>query len=287
MRVVIVGSSGYIAGFLLRELEKAEKPAGVFRIDRHPGADAFFDLWEAEKFDYAQLRRGDLIVFTAGISAPDTCAEHFEESWEINVTGTCYFIQRAMEKGCKVLFFSSDAVFGDNPHKIFTEVSATAPTTPYGKMKKAVEDAFFGKASFKSIRLSYVASARDKFISYCFQCMRKGKKAEIFHPFYRNVIGVSDVVRVVRFMMLHWEEYEPGCLNVAGRELVSRIRMADEINRLFDNRLDYDIVFPDKHFFVNRPKITQMRSLYSDAYNIMPDNAFTEKMTKELEGIKL
>lgn len=284
MNVAIVGSSGYIAGFLLKRFEQEESIQKVLKIDQNENADAYLNLLEAEKFNYDQLNDIDLIVFTAAISGPDKCATDFDFCWKINVDGTKHFINKAMGRNCKVLFFSSDAVFGDIPGEIYTEDSETKAETPYGRMKKAVEDEFKNDPNFKAIRLSYVASAKDRFISYCLFCMEKGDVADIFHPFYRNVIVVSDVVDVVVWFSKHWDEYPSFVLNVAGKELVSRVRMADELNRLFDNKLKYTISTPGEDFYNNRPKITQMKSLYLNRYSILEDNTFTEKIKIEFGG---
>ena len=284
MNVAIVGSSGYIAGFLLKRFEKEKEIARILKLDQNENADAYLNLLEAEKFNYDQLNNIDFIVFTAAISGPDRCATDFDFCWKINVEGTKHFIKEAIARKCKVLFFSSDAVFGDIPGKIYTEESETRAETPYGRMKKAVEDEFKDSSLFKAIRLSYVASAKDRFISYCLSCMEKGETAEIFHPFYRNVIVVSDVVDVVVWFSKHWDEYPSFVLNVAGKELVSRVRMADELNRLFENKLKYTISTPNEDFYNNRPKITQMISLFINKYQILEDNTFTEKIKKEFGG---
>ena len=63
--------------------------------------------------------------------------------------------------------------------------------------------------------------------------------------------------------------------------------MADELNRHLDNRLKYAITMPDNEFFNNRPRITQMKSLYMQKYGIVLDNTFTEKIAKELEEVNL
>ncbi len=186
-----------------------------------------------------------------------------------------------------MLFFSSDAVFGDIPGQIYNEESETKAKTPYGCMKKAVEDEFKIVSCFKAIRLSYVASAKDRFISYCLSCIKSGKIADIYHPFYRNVIVVSDVVNTVVWFIQHWDEYKPFVLNVAGRELVSRIRIADELNRHLGGKLNYIISTPEDNFYKNRPKITQMESLYMKQYNILEDNTFTEKIKRELVDLNL
>lgn len=287
MNVAIIGSSGYIAGFLIKKLEEESFITNIVKIDQNDSADIFLDLQEAGKFDYTVLDNVNYIIFTAAISGPDKCAIDFDFCWNINVVGTTYFIKEAVSRGCKVLFFSSDAVFGDIPGMTYDENSETKAETPYGRMKKAVEDEFKFNLNFKAIRLAYVISAKDRFISYCLSCIENGDVADIFHPFYRNVIAVSDVISVVIWFLQHWEEYEPFVLDVAGRELVSRVRMADEINRYFDNKLKYKISSPGDEFYKHRPQITQMKSLYMQQYNIIEDNTFTEKIRKELADINL
>lgn len=286
MKAAIIGSCGYIAGFLIKAFEQSDTIDSVLKIDQAREADVYLNLQEAEKFDYAVLDDIDYIIFTAAISGPDKCALEFELCWSINVTGTVYFIREAIQRECRVLFFSSDAVFGDIPGAIYVESSDTKAETPYGRMKKAVEDQFKDSNYFKAIRLSYVTSAKDRFVSYCLSCIEKNEIADVFHPFYRNCITVSDVVNVVMWFLEHWEEYLPVFLNVAGKELVSRVRIADEINRILKNKLKYTISCPDENFYQNRPKITQMKSIYMQKYRILSDDTFTEKIQKELEEIK-
>lgn len=283
MRVALVGSSGYIAGFIFERLLKEPDVNSVITIDMTADANIHLNLSEAWKFEYDILDEIDYIIFTAAISGPDRCAEEFDNCWEVNVTGTKFFIREAIKHHCRVLFFSSDAVFGDISGEIYTEKSETQANTSYGRMKKAVEDEFKNESLFKAIRLSYVVSSKDRFMTYCFECIKNNKVAEIFHPFYRNMIVVSDVVEVVVYFARHWEEYEPTFLNVAGKELISRIRVADEINRFVGGKLRYTISVPGENFFANRPCITQMSSLYMQKYNIIPDNTFTEKIKSELE----
>ena len=288
------------------------KISGFLKIDHHGDYDAYLDLANPENFDYDTLLDDVyFVIVAAAISGPDKCAQDFDYCWNVNVTGTSHFIREVIKRGKRVLFFSSDAVFGDIPGEIYTENSLTQAITPYGKMKKAIEDEFKNEALFKAIRLSYVASARDHFIKYCLDCIengketgkdgkdgedredrKAGKEAEIFHPFYRNVVTISDVAEVILYFALKWEEYEPTFLNVAGNELVSRIRIADEINRFLQKKkldctLKYKIITPDDSFFVNRPRITQMKSLYLSKYHILPEGSFTEKIQKELEHLEI
>lgn len=283
MNIAIVGSSGYIAGYIIKELQNNNNIKQIIKIDQNQEADYFLDLLQADKFPYDVLEGIDYIIFTAAISGPDQCAKEFDLCWKINVEGTKYFIQEALKRKCRVLFFSSDAVFGDISGKIYTEESETNAATPYGKMKKTIEDEFKDVQGFKAIRLSYVVSKNDKFISYCFACQNKDENIEVFHPFYRNCVVVSDVVKVVMWMSIHWEEYPYFVLNVAGQELVSRVRIVDEINRIIQRKINYKIVTPNSKFYQNRPAITQMKSLYLEKYEIVENKSFTEKIQEEME----
>lgn len=286
MNVAIVGSSGYIAGYLIMKLESKSYIGRILKIDCTDDSEVYLDLQAAEKFDYAVLNDIDYIIFTAAISGPDKCALDFEFCWQINVIGTIYFIEEAIKRRCRVLFFSSDAVFGNIPGAIYTESSKTKAITPYGRMKKAVEDWFESEELFKAIRLSYVVSIKDRFVSYCLDCISKEKIAEVYHPYYRNCIVVNDVVDVALWFAEHWDEYPERALNVAGKELISRIRIADELNRHLEKKLKYTISYPGEGFYQSRHEITQMKSIYMQQYMILEDCTFTEKISKELEDVR-
>lgn len=287
MKIAIVGHAGYIGGYLLRRFSHEPGIDTILKLDQTADADEYLDLSDLDGFRYESLDGVDFVVFTAAISSPDKCASEYDFCWRINVTGTSDFIRQAISRNCKVLFFSSDAVFGDIPGTIYDEQSDTKPVTAYGQMKKAVEDQFREEPNFKAIRLSYVVSSRDRFVSYCLNCIQNEKEADVFHPFYRNCITVDDVVNTVVWFSKHWEEYKPSVLNVAGVELVSRVRIADELNRFLEGALSYRISRPDQNFYLNRPALTQMRSLYLVQYGILRDQSFTEKMRNALEEVKI
>lgn len=279
-----MGCSGYIGSRLCFDFNGAAQIEEVVKIGITDNADILhLDLSEPERFHYDILAGLDYILFLSAVSSPDRCYKNHNESWKINVTGTEYFIRNAIEKGCRILFFSSDAVYGEDKGNVFYEDTETLADTAYGIMKKQIEDTFKKDVFFKTIRLSYVVSKKDRFLSYCLHCMENNGEAAIYHPFYRNCIMLHEVSEAVRWMLLHWNDYPDWVLNVCGSELVSRVEIADSLNRLYDRQIKYRIEDPPGEFFSCRHKITQMNSKYLYHYNILKRTSFVESLRAELE----
>ncbi len=278
MKIVLTGSSGYISAFIRQRFGKDNE---IIKVDMACDYDHYLDLQKADDFDYTLLDGVDLVIFPAAISSPDLCQKEYEKCWEINVTGTGTFIDNALKRNCKVLFFSSDAVYGNYPDETFDEDSLTRASTAYGVMKKAIEDRFKGDPLFKAIRLSYVVSPKDKFTKYALSCREKGEICEVYDPFYRNCITISDVLDCIDYLIHEWEDYGPVFLNIAGRDLVGREDIVKAINAISEEKIMYKVVYPGDAFYSCRPMTTRMKSLYLFEYGILKDESFEEKIRKE------
>lgn len=278
IHIAIAGSTGYI-GTQLNQYLRGQ----AFRVSTigRQNSDLYLDLNYPENFDFHKLSEFSYILFTAAVSSPDQCTADYNQAWQINVTGTNYFIKRALQAGCKVLFFSSDAVYGFADQWV-DESSPTVGDTAYGYMKKTTEDAFQSSPDFKSIRLSYVFSAYDKYSRYLRKCSQTGETAEIYHPFYRSCASIDDVLYSVSWLLEHWLEFPGSSLNICGNELISRIRIADEMNRILERKIQYTIVNPGKSFYKVRPAILEMKSLYLSRILKNYQDSFASKIQKQL-----
>lgn len=280
MKIALVGSSGYLAQALFQRLAHTHT---IVAIGRQQQGSQYLELTQAEAFDYELLADVQVVLFSAAISSPDECGKKQARSRRINVTGTRYFIRKALEKNCRILFFSSDAVFGED--RINIETSPTIATTPYGAMKKEIEDTFHKERAFKAIRLSYVVSANDRFLAYCLRCQHEHIPIEVYHPMYRNCVCMHEVLHDVVWLLTHWDDYLPTFFHVAGKELVSRIRIVEELNRLGKHPIEYRIVQPEPAFYAYRAKCIQMESMYRQAYQIRSETSFSTALRKEMEGV--
>ena len=63
MKVALVGSSGYIAGYLIKRLIREQKVTDIVKIDKNDSADYYLDLEKPEEFDYSKLADFDFVVF--------------------------------------------------------------------------------------------------------------------------------------------------------------------------------------------------------------------------------
>jgi dTDP-4-dehydrorhamnose reductase len=202
---------------------------------------------------------GDFVFLTAAISAPDVCAREHNWAWAVNVTGTSSFIQSVIDCGARVVFFSSDTVYGER-EDVFDETAASNPAGEYAEMKREVEQRFAGNASFKAIRLSYVFSREDKFSRYLAGCAERNEEADLFHPFYRAIVHRDDVVEGALALAARWDEVPEQVINFGGPQVLSRIDFAECLREAHLHDLRFKVTEPGADFFKNRPRVIAMTS---------------------------
>ncbi|WP_345969903.1 sugar nucleotide-binding protein [Sulfurimonas sp. HSL1-6] len=252
---LVIGRNGLIASELIR------RGGYTFTTSTINGEGFFLDLSAPESFDYQQINSETKVIFLAAISSPDKCENDFENAYSVNVTGTKYFIEKVLENGGKVLFFSSDVIYGNTTEPV-NEDAPTHPFGEYAKMKDEVEKAFAGKDNFKVFRLSYVLSQGDKYLQYLQNCLKENKTAEVFHPFYRKIVYMEDVLDAIEAILQKWDAFPNQKFNICGNENVSRKDIADYFNEAVGNNLNYVLIEPDENFWMARPKNIELVSLY-------------------------
>lgn len=281
-KIAVVGCSGFIAGNFIPTCVNANMD--VLKIGTEGGiSDVILDLLQAESFPYDCLSGVEIVIFMAAISSPDLCEKEFERCWAINVTGTSIFIKNALALGCKVLFFSSDAVFGEDLGVAFDENSVHRPNTAYGKMKEEIERSFYDNPNFLIARLSYVFAINDKFTKYLLNCKEDKICPQLYHPFYRNVITFEMLEVVLLYIISHLNELPSRQFNMVGAELVSRVKIADTVFRTIGETIAYDIIAMPERFKIARPLVTHTKSIYLP--NIVKNyyTSFEEQVHSEFE----
>lgn len=256
-KYIVIGGRGYIGKEIYASLSTKHD---VLRTASTP-ADGYihFRLEKSDDFENISINYGDIIFFAAAISSPDLCSTYPEKTKLVNVTQTCSFIRHAISRGARVIFFSSDTVYGER-EDTFIDIGTVKPAGEYAFMKTLVEKTFQNEPLFKSVRLSYVFSREDKFTQYLINCENHTEEAEIYHPFIRSVVHRDDVVNGVISLANNWDCVNAQFINFGGPDLQSRIDITKCLKALILKKLRYRVIEPPKEFFMNRPKIIAMRS---------------------------
>jgi len=257
VKMIVVGATGYIGKLLLIKAEAYGVAFGTSSI----GENGLLPLrlHASADFNYKLILPSDVVLLTAAISAPDICANEHDCAWVVNVTGTSEFITEVMARGGRVVFFSSDTVYGERSDT-FNETAESNPAGEYAEMKHEVEKHFLGNPLFKSIRLSYVFSRKDKFTKYLIGCEERGEEADLFHPFYRAIIHRDDVVEGALALAERWNDFPQQVINFGGPEVLSRIDFAECLKSEAMPSLKFQVTEPSEAFFKNRPRIIAMTS---------------------------
>lgn len=255
--LIIAGATGYIGQTLL---SRAKDRFSVYGTSSSGSNHLLrLRLGATNEFNYDKVKSLDVIILCAAISAPDVCAREHDHAWATNVTGTSDFIENIIARSGRVIFFSSDTVYGERENE-FDEDAASNPAGEYAVMKNEVERKFAGNPYFKSVRLSYVFSRKDKFTKYLVECAQRAEEAELFHPFFRAIIHRDDVVDGALALAQHWDEFPQQIINFGGPQVLSRIDFAEYLKQTCLPTLKYYTTKPEEDFFKNRPKIIAMKS---------------------------
>ena len=205
------------------------------------------------------LKEGDTIIFTAAISEPAIVSAQFEKATRVNVESTGEFIQGAIDIGCKVLFLSSDTVYGD-VETGFDESHPINPKGAYAEMKSIVEKRFEGNPNFKSFRCSLNFYKDDRFTQYLKTCAANNVEADIFDPLTRAIVHRDDTVDAILAVANDWSLAEGQYTNCGGPQVLSRAQIAETMKRVALPNLQFKVSRPPSKFYTDRPAFIEMKS---------------------------
>ena len=257
MATYLVGATGNIGS---RVVEKGGDDINIIsrfelKLDQRP----LYYNFDAKTIGGTAIEEGDVIIFAAAISEPSVVSAQFDKALAVNVESTGEFIETALGKGCKVLFLSSDAVYGD-VESGFDESHPVNPKGAYAEMKAIVEKRFEKNPNFKALRLSYNFQKDDRFTKYLRQCAESGVEAEIFDPLTRAVVHRDDTVDAILSIASNWDNADGQYINCGGPEVMSRQRFTEIIKRIALPTLKYKVTSPPAKFYGDRAKFSEMHS---------------------------
>ncbi|MEU7582394.1 UDP-glucose 4-epimerase GalE [Streptomyces sp. NPDC041068] len=173
-KYLVTGGAGYVGSVVAQHLIEAGHEVTVldnlstgFR-EGVPAGAAFIegDIRDAAKWLDSSY---DAVLHFAAFSQVGESVVKPEKYWDNNVGGTMALLAAMREAGVRRLVFSSTAAtYGEPVNTPITETDPTAPTSPYGASKLAVDHMITGEAAAHglaavSLRYFNVAGAYGEF----------------------------------------------------------------------------------------------------------------------------
>lgn len=142
MRILVLGSSGFLGSFLGYALPRqGHEVLGVSRrnVPYFPGNHGVEGL---EQFT-EMIRSGDYdaVINCVAVASHEACEAAPENAQAVNATLPALWASAAAETGARFVHISTDAVFDGASAELYTEKDATNPESVYGMTKVQGEQA--------------------------------------------------------------------------------------------------------------------------------------------------
>lgn len=214
-RVLVVGGSGFLGRALIMSESK------------------IIDFVSLPKNDWTLPNRDsgvDTVLFLRSISSPTYVQTHPVESEFINLKKTSHFIDKCLKSNIRVIFTSSDVVYGDTGEAIASEITTMNPHGLYAQHKAIIENRFNAFPNFTALRLSLMTGSGSKLRNI----LSKEKIPSIADSFIRSPINIRYVVDLIKILSIEnfWSP-EKKIMNLGGREHISIYELASIEAKIF------------------------------------------------------
>jgi dTDP-4-dehydrorhamnose reductase len=228
MRAVVIGGSGQIGGWLLRELAgRGHEGVGTYATVPFEGLTRL----DAADLDAAAAwvtaRRPDTVFYPAGFTWVDGCERDPARSDSANVEQPLNLARAAARVGARFVAFSTDYVF-DGESGPYDENAPPNPLSAYGRSKREaerrLEDAL-GDALL-NLRTTWVFGPERQGKNFAYQLaqtLAEGKELVCPSDQFSNPSYGPDVARAAVILA---ERGVSGTVHVAGPAVMDRVAFA-------------------------------------------------------------
>ncbi len=230
-RIVVVGASGLVGSRILRRFGAGA--VGTYRSRQAPGLH-LLDVSEPDDVsDFFDATAPAAVVLAAAYTHVDGCERDPLRSHDTNVTGALNVARAAAARGARVVFLSSDYVFGGDvgPHSLD---ETPKPLSVYGRHKLEAERVIAREAkNYAILRACNIYGHEREGMNYVMAVYRNGKsgtKMRVPSDQWGNPTYADDLVDAVVAAV---ELGDSGVFHVAGPDYVDRVEWATRAARAF------------------------------------------------------
>lgn len=233
---LITGASGQLGGHLVCELLRRDADARIHAVvapTNGTGHIAGVELVRLELRDEAAIRatlravRPTHILHAGAMTAVADAYHDPAGAQRINIDATRAIAQEAASLGARLVFTSTDMVFGGD-RAPYREDDPPAPLSTYGRTKAAAEP--FVRACPRGLVVraplmyGFPVTPRNTTFVQQIAALREGRLQRMFMDEFRTVAWLVDVARALLVLA---ESDVTGTIHVAGPERLSRLQMVE------------------------------------------------------------
>lgn len=219
-----------------------------------------FDLEKPKKLNIQNAK----VFFCAAQTSIPYCEENSRISELVNVKNTLTSIKNLLENKCKIIFFSSQAVFDGNK-KNCIETDKLNPTCNYGKQKLLVEKELRKLKNIIIIRPTKILSTNDGLLQNWKKLLTKNKKINVFDDLFISPISIDFVINFAVNIDKPGVYHLSGSSKISYYNLIKKICIKNQINYELINKISYK---NSDTKILYKPKYCSLSTKYEGKYNI-------------------
>lgn len=220
----------------------------------------FFDLNHPKKLNIKNSK----VFFCAAQTSIPYCEENPQLSELVNVKNTVTSIKNLLKNNCKIVYFSSQAVFDGNK-KNSIETDKLNPTCNYGKQKLLVEKELRKLKNIIIIRPTKILSTNDGLLHNWKKLLIKNKKISVFDDLFISPISVDFVINFVVNIEKQGIYHLSGNSKISYFNLIKKICIKNQINYKLIDKISYK---NSDRKILYKPKYCSLSTKYEGKYNI-------------------
>lgn len=228
MKILVTGASGQLG----RELEHVFQDQGKYEVAYFYHRDMPLEV--PDKI-HESLRKvlPDIIIHAGAYTAVDRAEEEPELVDKVNHLSTAEIARYCVESKCRLIFISTDYVFGGNTPFPLLEEEPASPINVYGLSKWRAEESInriLGSAII--IRTSWVYSRfGNNFVKTMIRLMRERSRISVVDDQVGSPTNAGDLALAISAIVNH-SEWLPGTYHYSNEGQTTWFNFAKEIKKI-------------------------------------------------------
>jgi len=234
-RLFVIGANGFLGGYVARAASGSYEVIRGFRGTNGQAGAVEIDVTDANSIEHAfELAKPDAVILLAALSDIDHCEAEPKLAHEINVRGAEYVANTAAQRGARLVFTSSSAVFDGQKHG-YSEDDAPNPVNVYGKTKALAESLIRALVpSAIVIRVSLVLGLAERpmtnsLLNNLTSKWKTGESVALPTFEYRNPIDACSLSRVILRLLASADCR--GIYHLGSQDSISRYELGSQLAR--------------------------------------------------------